>query len=139
VREARTKGFRGPTYGFSNTGESLLAEQLGGAGAGVVLVRVTPRSDNAKSVVVRELIQDAQTAKLGRLNVYMLEGYIAARALVEAIRKVGKEPTQAKLRKAIESLNEWDMGGFRVSFDGGRTGAKLVELSLIDSLGKVRE
>jgi branched-chain amino acid transport system substrate-binding protein len=139
VREARTKGFRGPIYGFSNTGESLLAEQLGGAGAGVVLVRITPRSDNAKSVIVRELIQDAQTAKLGKPSVYMLEGYIAARALVEAIRKAGKEPTQAKLRKAIESLSEWDMGGFRVSFDGGRTGSKLVELSLIDSLGKVRE
>ncbi len=139
VRDARTKGFRGPIYGFSNTGESLLAEQLGSAGAGVVLVRVTPRSDNAKSVVVRELIQDAQNAKLGKPNVYMLEGYIAARALAEAIRKAGKEPTPTKLRKAIEGLNEWDMGGFRVSFEGGRTGSKLVELSLIDSLGKVRE
>jgi branched-chain amino acid transport system substrate-binding protein len=139
VREARAKGFRGPIYGFSNTGESLLAEQLGSAGAGVVLVRVTPRSDNAKSVVVRELIQDAQTAKLGKPNVYMLEGYIAARTLTEAIRKSSKEPTPAKLRKAIESLTDWDMGGFRISFDGGRTGSKLVELSLIDSLGKVRE
>jgi branched-chain amino acid transport system substrate-binding protein len=139
IKEARSKGFRGPIYGFSNTGESLLAEQLGGAGAGVVLVRVTPRSDNAKSVVVRELIQDAQAAKLGKPNVYMLEGYIAARALAEAIRKASKEPTPAKLRKAIESISEWDMGGFRVSFDGGRTGSKLVELSLIDSAGKVRE
>jgi branched-chain amino acid transport system substrate-binding protein len=139
VREARAKGFRGPIYGFSNTGESLLAEQLGGAGAGVVLVRVVPRSDNAKSVVVRELIQDAQAAKLGKPNVYMLEGYIAARAMAEAIRKAGKEPTLPKLRKAIEGITEWDMGGFRISFDGARNGSKLVELSLIDSLGKVRE
>lgn len=139
VRDARAKGFRGPIYGFSNTGESLLAEQLGGAGAGVVLVRVTPRSDNAKSVVVRELIADAQAAKLGKPNVYMLEGYIAARALTEAIRKAGKEPTPTKLRKAIEGLNEWDMGGFRISFDGARNGSKLVELSLIDSTGKLRE
>jgi branched-chain amino acid transport system substrate-binding protein len=139
VREARSKSFRGPIYGFSNTGESLLAEQLGSAGAGVVIVRVTPLSDNAKSVVVRELIQDAQAAKLGKPNVYMLEGYIAARALTEAIRKAGKEPTPARLRKAIEGITEWDMGGFRISFDGGRTGSKLVELSLIDSLGKVRE
>jgi branched-chain amino acid transport system substrate-binding protein len=139
IKEARSKGFRGPIYGFSNTGESLLAEQLGAAGAGVVLSRVTPRSDNPKSVVVRELIQDTQTAKLGKPNVYMLEGYIAARALVEALRKAGKEPTRAKLKKAIESMNEWDMGGFRVNFGGERTGSKLVELSLIDSLGKVRE
>ena len=33
----RAKGWRGPIYGFSNTGESLLAEQLGAAGAGVVV------------------------------------------------------------------------------------------------------
>jgi ABC-type branched-subunit amino acid transport system substrate-binding protein len=105
----------------------------------VVLVRVTPRSDNAKSVVVRELIQDALTAKIGKPNVYMLEGYIAARALVEAIRRAGKEPSLPKLRKAIEGISEWDMGGFRVSFDGSRTGSKLVELSLIDSIGKIRE
>ncbi len=139
VRDARSKGFRGPIYGFSNTGESLLAEQLGAAGAGVVLVRVTPRSDNAKSVVVRELIQDAQAAKLPKPNVYMLEGYIAARTLVEVLRKAGREPNRAKVKKALEAVSEWDMGGFRVSFDGGRIGSKLVELSLIDSLGKVRE
>jgi branched-chain amino acid transport system substrate-binding protein len=139
IRSARSKGFRGPIYGFSDTGESLLAEQLGSSGAGVVLARVVPRSDNAKSVVVRELMADALAAKLGKPNVYMLEGYISARALVEAIRKAGREPTAAKLRKAIEGMNEWDMGGFRISFDGGRTGSKLVELSLIDSQGKVRE
>ena len=139
IKAARSKGFRGPIYGFSDTGESLLAEQLGAAGAGVVLSRVVPRSDNAKSVVVRELIADAQAAKLGKPNVYMLEGYIAARTMAEAIRKAGKEPTQAKLRKAIEGITEWDMGGFRISFDGNRTGSKLVELSLIDSTGKVRE
>jgi branched-chain amino acid transport system substrate-binding protein len=139
IRDARSQGFRGPIYGFSNTGESLLAEQLGNTGAGVVLVRVTPRSDNAKSVVVRELIQEATAAKLGKPNVYMLEGYIAARALVEAIRKSGNEPTLAKLRKAIEGINEWDMGGFWVSFNGSRTGSKLVELSLIDSAGKIRD
>ena len=139
IKAARAKSFRGPIYGFSGTGESLLAEQLGSIGAGVVLSRVVPRSDNAKSVVVRELISDAQAAKLGKPNVYMLEGYISARALVEAIRKAGKEPTQAKLRKAIEGITEWDMGGFRISFDGGRIGSKLVELSLIDSAGKVRE
>nr|WP_268236605.1 ABC transporter substrate-binding protein [Polaromonas eurypsychrophila] len=43
VREMRAKGFRGPIYGFSNTGESLLAEQLGKSGAGVVVARVVPK------------------------------------------------------------------------------------------------
>ena len=135
----RAKGWRGPIYGFSNTGESLLAEQLGAAGAGVVVARVTPKSDNAKSPLVRELQADAAAAKLGKPNVYMLEGYLAARAFSEALRRAGREPTRAKLRKAIEGMGNVDIGGFRVHFIDDRVGSKLVELSFIDSQGRVRE
>lgn len=139
IRELRAKGYKGPIYGFSNTGESLLADKLGSSGAGVVLMRVVPRSDNAKSTLVRELLADAAAAKLGKPNVYMLEGYIAAWAYTEALRKAGKEPTRAKLRKAIDAMQELNLGGFRIHFDDGRVGSKMVELSLIDSLGRVRE
>ena len=139
IRDLRAKGYKGPIYGFSNTGESLLAEQLGAAGAGVVLVRVTPRSDNAKSVLVRELLADAAAAKVGKANVYMLEGYIAAWAFTEALRKAGKEPNRAKLRRALDGLQEMNLGGFRIHFDGDRVGSKMVELSLIDGAGRVRE
>ncbi len=139
VRALRAKGFRGAIYGFSNTGESLLAEQLGPAGAGVVVVRAVPKSDGNRVAVVRELQEDAAGAKLGKPNVYMLEGYIAARVYAEALRRVGKDPTRAKLRKAIDGLNEVNIGGFRVHFTEDRVGSRLVELSLIDSQGRVRE
>lgn len=139
IRDLRSKGYKGPIYGFSNTGESLLADQLGVAGSGVVVVRVTPKSDNAKSSLVRELQAEAAAAKLGKSNVYMLEGYIAAWAYTEALRKAGKEPTRVKLRKALDTMQEMDLGGFRIHFDGDRVGSKLVELSLIDSQGRVRE
>jgi branched-chain amino acid transport system substrate-binding protein len=138
IRDLRAKGFRGPIYGFSTTGESLLAEQLGAAGAGVVVARVTPKSDNAKSVLVRELQADAAAAKL-KSNVYMLEGYIAAWTFTEALRKAGKDPTRAKLRKALDTMQDLNLGGFRLHFDGDRVGSKLVELSLIDATGRVRE
>ena len=139
VRDLRAKGFRGPIYGFSNTGESLLAEELGPTGAGVVVVRVVPKSDNAKVAVVRELQADLAAAKLGKPNVYMLEGYIAARVLAEALRRIPREPTRARLKKALESLDDVSVGGFRVHFADDRTASKLVELSLIDSQGRIRE
>ena len=139
VRDLRAKGFRGPIYGFSNTGESLLAEQLGPTGAGVVVVRVVPKSDGSRVAVVRELQADADAAKLGKTNVYMLEGYIAARVYAEALRRIPKDPTRAKLKKAIEGLHEVSVGGFRVHFTEDRVASKLVELSLIDSQGRVRE
>ncbi|MEO8024006.1 ABC transporter substrate-binding protein [Polaromonas sp.] len=139
VRALRAKGFRGAIYGFSNTGESLLAEQLGPAGAGVVVVRAVPKSDGNRVAVVRELQEDAAAAKLGKPNVYMLEGYVAARVYAEALRRVGKDPTRAKLKRAIDGLNEVNIGGFRVHFAEDRVGSRLVELSLIDSQGRVRE
>lgn len=139
VRDLRAKGFRGPIYGFSNTGESLLAEELGPAGAGVVVVRVVPKSDTAKVAVVRDLIADAQAAKLGKINVYMLEGYIAARVYAEVLRRIPKEVNRAKFKKSLEALTDMSVGGFRVHFADDRVASRLVELSLIDSLGKVRE
>ncbi len=139
VRDLRAKGFRGPIYGFSNTGESLLAEELGTAGAGVVVVRVVPKSDTAKVAVVRELMADAQTAKLGKPNVYMLEGYIAARVYTEALRRITRDPNRARLKKAMDGLDDVNVGGFRVHFTDERVASKMVELSLIDSQGRVRE
>lgn len=139
VRDVRAKGFRGPIYGFSNTGESLLAEQLGKEGAGVVVVRVVPKSDNAKVAVVRELQADASAASLGTPNVYMLEGYLAARVLTEALRRVPKDLNRARLKKALDGLDDVSVGGFRIHFAEERVGSKLVELSLIDSQGRVRE
>lgn len=139
VRALRAKGFRGAIYGFSNTGESLLAEQLGAAGSGVVVVRAVPKSDGNRVAVVRELQEDAAAAKLGKPNVYMLEGYIAARVYTEALRRVGKDLTRAKLKKAIDGLNEVSIGGFRVHFTEDRVASRLVELSVIDSQGRVRE
>jgi branched-chain amino acid transport system substrate-binding protein len=139
VRELRAKNFRGPVYGFSNTGESLLAEQLGKSGAGVVVARVVPKSDGSKVALVRELQADAAAAKLDKPNVYMVEGYIAARVFSEALRRAGKDPTRAKLRKAIEGLDDLSIGGFRIHFVEDRVGSRLVELGLIDSQGRVRE
>lgn len=139
IRELRGLGFRGPVYGFSNTGESLLAEQLGTAGAGVVVVRGVPRSDNARLAIVRELQADAAAAKLGRPNVYMLEGYIAAQVVTEALRRMGKDISRARLRKTLEGMEDLNLGGFRVHFAGERVASRLLELGLIDGQGRVRE
>ena len=139
VRDLRAKGFRGPIYGFSNAGESLLAEELGPEGAGVVVVRVVPKSDGSRFAVVRDLQTDAVAAKLGKPNVYMLEGYIAARVCVEALRRMPRDPTRAQFKRALDGLSEVNVGGFRAHCANDRVASRLVELSLIDSQGRVRE
>ena len=105
----------------------------------MVVVRVVPKSDTAKVAIVRELMADAQATNLGKTNVYMLEGYIAARVYAEALRRGPKEMNRAKFKKSLEALDDVSVGGFRVHFSDDRVGSKMVELSLIDSQGKVRE
>jgi branched-chain amino acid transport system substrate-binding protein len=139
VRDLRAKNFKGQIYGFSSTGESLLAEELGRDGAGVVVVRVVPKSENPKATIARDLNADALAANIGKPNVYMMEGYIAAKVMAEAFARIDGEPTRAKLRNAIEGLQDLNVGGFRVHYGKERVGSKLVELALIDSQGKVRE
>ncbi len=139
IKELRNRFFRGPVYGFSNTGESLLADQLGPLGAGVVVARVVPKSDNIKFALVRDMLADLTAAKLGKPNVYMLEGYIAARVYAHALRNAGKEPTRTKLKNAMEALDDVNIGDFRVHFAQDRVASKMVQLGVIDSLGRVRE
>lgn len=139
IRTLRDKGFRGPVYGFSNTGESLLADLLGPVGAGVVVTRVVPKSDNYKVAVVRELQADMAAAKLGKPNVYLLEGYTAARIYVAGLRGAGKDPTRAKLKKAFDGMVDVSIGDFRVHFAGDRVASKMVQLGVIDSQGRVRD
>jgi hypothetical protein len=105
----------------------------------VVVVRVVPKSDGSRFAVVRDLQTDASAAKLGKPNVYMLEGYIAARVCVEALRRMPREPTRAQFKRALDGLSEVNVGGFRAHFANDRVASRLVELSLIDSQGRVRE
>ena len=69
----------------------------------------------------------------------MLEGCIATRFNSEASQRIPKDPTRVGLKKMIEGLDAIGVGGFWVHFIKDRVASKLVELSLIDPQGRVRE
>lgn len=140
VRELRAQGFRNTIYCLSSAGEALLADELGRSGVGVVVARVVPKSDATKVQIVRELMAEATEANIGRPNVYMLEGYIAARVFTEALRRTAKpEPNRLRLKKALDAMDNVVLGGFRVHFADDRVASRMVELSLIGSDGKIKE
>jgi ABC-type branched-subunit amino acid transport system substrate-binding protein len=98
-----------------------------------------PKSDNIKFGLVREILVDLAAAKLRKPNVYMLEGYIAARVYAYALRNAGKDPTRIKLRNAMDAMDDINIGDFRVHFAQDRVASKMVQLGVIDSTGRVRE
>ena len=73
------------------------------------------------------------------LSPAMLEGYAAARVLVEGLRRAGPNPTRAKLVAALDSIKKFDLGGLEVSYaPDDHTGLDFADLSIIGADGKFK-
>jgi len=88
------------------------------------------------------LVKEAQEiAKEKGLEVSpaMLEGFAAAKVMVEALRRAGPKPTREKTLAALDSLRKFDIGGLEVSFSPtDHTGLDFADLSIVGSDGKFR-
>jgi ABC-type branched-subunit amino acid transport system substrate-binding protein len=66
-----------------------------------------------------------------------MEGFIAAKVLVEGLRRAGPKPTREKLIAGLESLEKFDMGGVDVSYGPQlRAGTSFIDLTIISKSGK---
>ena len=66
------------------------------------------------------------------------EEFLGAKVLVEGRRRAGSVPTRAKLVKALESIDNFDLGGTRVNYSQtNRIGSRFVEVTVIGVSGKL--
>jgi branched-chain amino acid transport system substrate-binding protein len=69
----------------------------------------------------------------------MLEGFAAAKVLVEGLRRAGRNPTSDRLTMALNSMSRYDLGGLVVSYSvTDHTGLDFADLSIIGRDGKFR-
>jgi ABC-type branched-subunit amino acid transport system substrate-binding protein len=109
---------------------------------GVAIAQVTPSPYKIASRLAKEFT-DA-VAKAEKLEVpvsyAMMEGYITAKVIVEAVRRQGARPTREGMAAALDGMDSYNLGGYVVGFRPGmRTGSKFVELSIISGAGKIRQ
>jgi len=109
---------------------------------GVAIAQVTPSPYKISSKLGKDFT-DA-VAKTDKLEVpvsyAMMEGYIAAKVIVEAVRRQGARPTREGMVTALDSMDNFNLGGYVVGFKPGmRSGSKFVELSIISGAGKIRQ
>jgi ABC-type branched-subunit amino acid transport system substrate-binding protein len=65
-----------------------------------------------------------------------MEGFIAAKVMVEALRRAGPKPTREKLIAALESMRRLDLGGVDVTYGPQlRTGTQYIDLTIINRNG----
>lgn len=116
----------------------LSEEQL----QGVAIAQVTPSPYKISTRLAKEFIDIV--AKAGTLDVpvsyAMMEGFIAAKVIGEAVRRQGAQPTREGMAAALDRMESFDLGGYVVGFrPNARNGSRFVELSIISGTGKIRQ
>lgn len=140
IREARKAGYGGTFFNVSFVGTQALSDELGKDGAGVVVTQVVPSPYNAANGITREF-NDALRKGGGntKANFSSLEGYLAAKVLVEGLRRAPGKATREGLIAGLESIDRQQFGGFEVSFSPrNHVASKFVELSMITGDGRIR-
>jgi branched-chain amino acid transport system substrate-binding protein len=138
IKASRKMGSGTQFASTSFVGASALANELKEQGTGVVVAQVVPPYSKTSVPIVREY-QGAVEKLLGRkdFSFTSLESYIAAKVLVEAIRRAGPNLTREALIKSLDSLKNFDTGGYSVEFNPKEhNGSCFVELTAIGRAGR---
>jgi ABC-type branched-subunit amino acid transport system substrate-binding protein len=139
IQRFRSQGGSSQLATLSYVEGSQLAKVIGTQAAhGVGVLEVSPNTLNEAMPLVREF--RAAFKKYGPADVEptqaMMESYVAARALTEALKRAGGN--KAKLVAALGSLDHYDLGGLPITFSGEhRYGTEFAELAVIDRTGRV--
>ena len=133
IKAMRAANYNPQFMNVSFVGSKALAHEAGLAGRGVAISQVMPFPWNIANRVVKEYQQQlaASTGKQ-EFSFTSLEGFIAARVLVEGLRKAGNDLTREKFITAMEQLRDLDLGGYLVNFSPtDHSGSRFVELTVI--------
>jgi branched-chain amino acid transport system substrate-binding protein len=120
-------------YTTSVMGNQATLRALGEDGVGVVVTSVVPFPWSVSTGISREYQTALKAAGQDeRISFLGLESYINARVVVEALRRAGRELTRTRFMQAMESLQNFELGGFDIRFGPGvRQGSRYVDLTII--------
>jgi ABC-type branched-subunit amino acid transport system substrate-binding protein len=141
IKAARKAGFTGAFYNVSFVGTQALAKELGSEARGVVVAQVMPYPFTALTPLSGEYLGAGKAAFGDRFepSYGSLEGYVAAKTVVEGLRRGSNNTTPESLITGLESLHEFNLGGFFVDFGPTKhTGSKYVDLTILTADGRVR-
>ena len=133
IKAMRAAGFNPQFMNVSFVGSKALAKETGPEGRGVAISQVMPFPWNIGVPVVKEYqhLLEAATAKQ-EYAFGSLEGFIAAKVLVEGLRRAGSDLTREKFISAMETIRDFDFGGYWITFTPtNHNGSKFVELTVI--------
>ncbi|HEY0817658.1 MAG TPA: ABC transporter substrate-binding protein [Rhizobacter sp.] len=138
TKALRTAGSAAQIVTLSNNASGAFIQQMGVHARGTVVTQVFPYERASGPPFVRQALQLAAAAGGDpQVTPAMLEGFAAAKVLVEALRRAGPSPTRASVHAALEGMRKLDIGGLELSYSPtDRTGFEFVDLSIIAADGR---
>ena len=131
IREMKKAGANPSFWNVSFVGAKALARELDKEGRGVQISQVVPFPWDGAIPIVKEYRRAIDEVR-GEPGFGTLEGFIAAKVMVEGLRRAGRNLTREGFITAMETLQDYDLGGFRVSYGPGkRSGSSFVDLTII--------
>lgn len=137
IRKMRKTGYAGSFLNFSVVGIDPLFTALGKDIGGVVVSQVVPSPRSSATPIVKEYLAAIDNSDQSP-SYESLEGFIAAKTLAEAVRRAGKGADKAGLQRAMGTMNDYDVGGFRINLRAGiRDSVRAIDLVTITPDGKI--
>ncbi len=137
IRKMRKAGYAGAFMNFSVVGIDPLFTALGKEIGGVVVSQVVPSPRSSATPIVKEYLAAIETSDQSP-SYESLEGFIAAKALAEAVRRAGKGFDKGKLQASMTGMTDYDVGGFRINLRAGmRDSVRAIDLVTITPDGKI--
>jgi len=137
IRKMRKAGYAGAFMNFSVVGIDPLFTALGKEIGGVVVSQVVPSPRSSATPIVKEYLAAIDNSDQSP-SYESLEGFIAAKALAEAVRRAGKGFDKARLQASMATMTDYDVGGFRINLRAGmRDSVRAIDLVTITPDGKI--
>ena len=135
----RAAGSAAQIVTLSNNASGGFVKSLGALGRGVIVTQVFPYERSIAYPMVKEAQEMAKAKGLSDVTPAMLEGFAAAKVLVEGLRRAGAKPSRDKIQLALEGIRKLDIGGLEVSYAADdHTGLDFADLSIIGTDGKFK-
>lgn len=131
IREYGKSGRPAQFLSLSSVGMRPLAEALGAQSASIVSQVTPPPTERSIPIVAEYQQRLFEKDPKAQPSFTSLEGYMAAKMFVEGLRRAGRDVTIDGFVRSLESMREYDMGGFVVGLsERGHDGSSFVELTM---------
>jgi branched-chain amino acid transport system substrate-binding protein len=139
TKAIRATGSHAQIATLSNNAAGGFITQMAENAHGTVVTQVFPSERSMSAPMVKEASELAKAAGKDSVTPAMLEGFAAAKVLVEGLKRAGPAPTRERLITGLNSIRKFDIGGMELSYSpSDHSGLDYADLSIISADGKFR-